>query len=201
MSETGAHLAGEALGGRTHVCAFFANRAAAHRALIPFAREGLDQGERVVRVVAAARRRSYLATLRAAGVDVTAAQASGALRVEAWRTRTCAAGGSTRRRCWRSSWIPSPKAGRRGSRARAGSPTWTGRSMGRRRSRRSPTTRLGPIVRCADCRISRSAPTTPAVSGHPRCSRSWPPILWLSSTADCDRRAAAAAGRRPTTGS
>lgn len=84
MTETGAHLAGAVLGGRAHVCALFGNRADSDRALIPFAREGLDQGERVVRVVSAARRRSYLATLRAAGVDVTAAQAAGALQVEAW---------------------------------------------------------------------------------------------------------------------
>ena len=84
MNETAAHLAGAELRGSSHICAFFGNRAEADRELIPFASEGLDHGERVVRVVAAARRDSYLTTLREAGVDVDGAQASGALLVEAW---------------------------------------------------------------------------------------------------------------------
>jgi AcrR family transcriptional regulator len=84
MNEAAAHLAGAELRGSSHICAFFGNRAEADRELIPFAREGLDHHERVVRIVAATRRDSYLATLHEAGVDVDGARASGALLVETW---------------------------------------------------------------------------------------------------------------------
>ncbi|HTC85331.1 MAG TPA: MEDS domain-containing protein [Candidatus Acidoferrum sp.] len=78
------HLAGEEIHGNGHVGAFFRNRADADRTLIPFVREGLDRGDRIVRIVASARRDAYVSTLRDAGVDVDGAQSSGALLVETW---------------------------------------------------------------------------------------------------------------------
>ncbi len=84
VDEPAAHLAGQELSGGRRICAFFRNRAQAEEALVPFMREGLAAGERVVRVVASGRRESDLTTLQAAGVDTRAALASGALQVEVW---------------------------------------------------------------------------------------------------------------------
>jgi AcrR family transcriptional regulator len=78
------HLAGEEVRGSGHICAFFRDQAEADGVLIPFVAEGLAGGDRVVRIVAAARREAYFSTLQGAGVDVGTALATARLRVEVW---------------------------------------------------------------------------------------------------------------------
>jgi hypothetical protein len=75
-------LAGAELGDYRHVCAFFANPEDEYRTLLPFAREGLEHGERLVQFVPRARE-DHVARLRAAGIDV-----DGARRSQQMETRT-----------------------------------------------------------------------------------------------------------------
>jgi hypothetical protein len=60
-------LAGSVLGYRRHVCAFFSGRDEEYQVLLPFVRDGLERGEKVVHTVDPERRGEHFARLEAGG--------------------------------------------------------------------------------------------------------------------------------------
>jgi hypothetical protein len=77
---TPVRLAGVELGDCRHICAFFATQEDEYRTLLPFAREGIEHGERLVHFVPQ-ERRDHLARMRAAGIDVDDARRNQQLEV------------------------------------------------------------------------------------------------------------------------
>ena len=78
-------LAGSALNRSCHVCAFFHSQEEAYRVLMPFIRDGFENGDRAFHVVDPAHRPDHLRRLEREGIDVTAAEANGQLEVRRWR--------------------------------------------------------------------------------------------------------------------
>ena len=78
-------LAGGILGQQRHVCAFFNTQDETRRVLLPFVKEGLERGEKVIQIVDPASYDDHLDSLGAAEIDVAAAQARGQLEVRDWR--------------------------------------------------------------------------------------------------------------------
>ena len=64
-------LNGSNLGPRAHICAFFNNPDEEYRTLLPFIREGLDNGEKAFHTVAPSRREDHLRRLAAGGLDAS----------------------------------------------------------------------------------------------------------------------------------
>ncbi len=77
-------LAGQELGEHRHVVALVEGPAEADELLLPFIAEGLQRGDRVVNILDPEVRDAHLRRLKAAGVDVRAATASGQLDVRTW---------------------------------------------------------------------------------------------------------------------
>lgn len=71
-----------------HICAFFNNKEEKHRTILPFIREGLEQGEKVVRLVHATEREEIRQRLRDDGIDVDGAEKRGELEVTPWPQTT-----------------------------------------------------------------------------------------------------------------
>jgi hypothetical protein len=69
---------------RPHICGFFNSHDDELRAVVPFILEGLEKGEKAFHTVDPGRRAAHLRQLASAGIDVTAAQASGQLEVHDW---------------------------------------------------------------------------------------------------------------------
>jgi hypothetical protein len=67
------------------VCAFFNSRDEEYRVLLPFIKEGLDQGEKAFHITDPALKENHLQRIAAAGVDVPAAQRRGQLQVLVWQ--------------------------------------------------------------------------------------------------------------------
>jgi MEDS: MEthanogen/methylotroph, DcmR Sensory domain len=81
MSASGqpVRLAGSVLDRSRHVCAFFHNADERYRVILPFIREGLEAGDRVVLVSGESGRQEDLRRLEAAGIDVEAIEWKGEL--------------------------------------------------------------------------------------------------------------------------
>ena len=77
-------LAGSVLDRSRHVCAFFHSKEEEYRVLLPFIKEGFDQGDRAFHIVDPRHRLEHLRRLREAGIDVTEAQRKGQLEVRRW---------------------------------------------------------------------------------------------------------------------
>jgi hypothetical protein len=77
-------LAGSALDGQYHTCAFFRSREEEYEVLVPFITEGLAAGEKALHITDPALRADHIGRLAEAGVDTAAAQATGQLQVLAW---------------------------------------------------------------------------------------------------------------------
>lgn len=78
------HLAGLALTCPCHVCAFYRGAEEQSRILLPFLKEGLLAGDRVMSVGDVSDRAQWTDRLRQAGVDVTQAERNGQLQMEVW---------------------------------------------------------------------------------------------------------------------
>jgi hypothetical protein len=70
-------IAGRTLGRHAHVCALFNSRDEQYRVLLPFIRDGLEVGDRVVQCVGRERWEDNLRRLRGARVDAEGAQRTG----------------------------------------------------------------------------------------------------------------------------
>jgi hypothetical protein len=74
-------LCGQCLSGRQHICAFVDSTDEQYRILNPFFREGIDAGEEVVTIVESEFHGEHLRRMRAGGVGVDAAVATGQLKL------------------------------------------------------------------------------------------------------------------------
>lgn len=78
-------LAGSMLSHSCHVCAFFHSKDEEYRVLMPFIKEGFDNGDRAFHVVDPKHREEHLKRLRNAGIDVAKAEEDGQLEVRRWQ--------------------------------------------------------------------------------------------------------------------
>ena len=86
-------LAGSVLGERRHVCAFFNSREDEYNVMLPFIKDGLDNGDRAIHLVGASRRDDHLQRLTAAGIDTVAAQRTGQFQMRDWEETYFSGGG------------------------------------------------------------------------------------------------------------
>lgn len=77
-------LAGSTLSRSCHVCAFFHSKEEEYRVLMPFIKDGFEQGDRAFHVVAGEHRSDHLARLIREGIDVGDAQRNDQLEVRRW---------------------------------------------------------------------------------------------------------------------
>jgi len=78
------HLAGSVLDRKRHVCAFFHSKEEEYRVLMPYIKEGFDQGDRAFHIIDQHRRQDHARRLQDAGIDVAAAQDNEQLVVRYW---------------------------------------------------------------------------------------------------------------------
>jgi hypothetical protein len=67
-----------------HVCAFFHSREEEYRVLLPFIREGFEQGDKAFHIVEESHRPEHRRRLQKAGIDVEGAESKGQLEVRRW---------------------------------------------------------------------------------------------------------------------
>jgi hypothetical protein len=77
-------LAGSVLHRSRHVCAFFHKKDEEYQVLLPFVKEGFEQGHKAFHIVDPAHRDEHLRRLNEAGIDVAEAERSGQLEVRRW---------------------------------------------------------------------------------------------------------------------
>jgi hypothetical protein len=77
-------LAGSVLDRSRHVCAFFHRKEEESRVLLPFIKEGFDQGDRAFHIIDPRHRPEHLRRLHEAGIDVPEAERKGQLEVRRW---------------------------------------------------------------------------------------------------------------------
>jgi hypothetical protein len=78
-------LAGSVLKHSCHVCALFHSKEEEYRVLMPFIKDGFEQGDRAFHVVDPKHRSEHLQRLAQEGIDVAAAEARGQLEVRRWQ--------------------------------------------------------------------------------------------------------------------
>jgi len=78
-------LAGSALRHSCHVCAFFHSKEEEYRVLMPFIKEGIEEGDRAVHIVDPQHRDTHVRRLQEEGIDVDDRLASGQLEVRRWQ--------------------------------------------------------------------------------------------------------------------
>jgi hypothetical protein len=78
-------LAGSTLTDSCHACAFFHSQEEKYRVLMPFIKEGFENGDRAFHIVNPDDRAKHLERLEHEGIDTAEAQAKGLLEVLHWR--------------------------------------------------------------------------------------------------------------------
>jgi hypothetical protein len=84
VADTPVRLAGRTLTHRRHVCAFFNSREEQNEILMPFLKEGLARGEKILRIIDPHLRDEYLSAYSAGGIDVQEAEQNGQLDIRHW---------------------------------------------------------------------------------------------------------------------
>ena len=82
--ESEVRLAGTALGRSRHVCAFFGTKDEEYRVLLPFIKEGFEQGDKAFHIVKDDHRPEHRRRLRRAGIAADEAERTGQLEVRRW---------------------------------------------------------------------------------------------------------------------
>jgi hypothetical protein len=77
-------LAGSVLDRKRHVCAFFHSKEEEYRVLIPFIKEGFEQGDRAFHIIDGHRRQDHMRRLQEAGIDIAGADGEERLVVRRW---------------------------------------------------------------------------------------------------------------------
>jgi hypothetical protein len=77
-------LAGTALGRSRHVCAFFHTKDEEYKVLLPFIKEGFEQGDKAFHIVKDDHRPEHRRRLQQAGIAVGEAERKGQLEVCRW---------------------------------------------------------------------------------------------------------------------
>jgi MEDS: MEthanogen/methylotroph, DcmR Sensory domain len=73
-------LAGRTLARKRHVCTFFNSREEQNKVLMPFLKEGIDRGEKILRIMDPSLRDEFLSAYRAGGLDVQGAEQTANLK-------------------------------------------------------------------------------------------------------------------------
>ena len=77
-------LFGENLEEGMHICTFFRTSAERYRVLMPFIREGMEQGDRALHIVNPSLRNEHAQRVADAGIDAARAQVEGQLEIMGW---------------------------------------------------------------------------------------------------------------------
>lgn len=77
-------LAGSTLTHSCHVCAFFHTEEEKYRVLMPFIKEGFENGDRAFHIVGPQQRTDHLNRLEQEGIDTATAEENGQLEVRNW---------------------------------------------------------------------------------------------------------------------
>src|SRR5437016_6389188 len=77
-------LFGENLDEGMHICTFFRTSAERYRVLMPFIREGMDQGDRAFHIVNPSLRSEHAQHIAEAGIDAARAEVEGQLEIIGW---------------------------------------------------------------------------------------------------------------------
>ena len=77
-------LAGRTLSHTNHICAFFNSREEQNKILMPFFKDGYDQGEKLFHVVDSNLHEDHRCACRQGGIQVDTAEASGQLEIHDW---------------------------------------------------------------------------------------------------------------------
>ena len=77
-------LAGRTLSHTNHICAFFNSPEEQYKVLMPFFKDGYDQGEMLFHIVDAHLHADHRCACRQGGIDVDKAEASGQLQIHDW---------------------------------------------------------------------------------------------------------------------
>ena len=78
------HLAGSTIHPPCHACAFFHTRDEEFEVLLPFVREGFEQGDKSFHTIDDRQRDEYVERLASAGLDVAGTSQSGQLEIRGW---------------------------------------------------------------------------------------------------------------------
>jgi hypothetical protein len=77
-------LFGENLDEGMHICTFFRTPAERYRVLMPFIREGMEQGDRALHIVDPSLRSQHAQHIADAGIDTARAEVEGQLEIMGW---------------------------------------------------------------------------------------------------------------------
>ena len=77
-------LAGTVIGRKRHVCAFFNRKEEKYRVLMPFIKEGFDQGDRALHFIDPRIRAEHMRRLEQAGIDVAEAERKDQMEIRPW---------------------------------------------------------------------------------------------------------------------
>src|ERR1700704_6668346 len=77
-------LFGETLDEGMHICTFFRSSAERYRVLMPFIREGMEQGDRAFHIVDPSLRSEHTQRIAEAGIDTARAEVEGQLEIIGW---------------------------------------------------------------------------------------------------------------------
>jgi predicted fused transcriptional regulator/phosphomethylpyrimidine kinase len=77
-------LAGSVLDRKRHVCAFFNSKEEEYRVLMPFIKEGFDQGDRALHFIDPRNRAEHMRRLKQAGIDVAESERKDQLEIRLW---------------------------------------------------------------------------------------------------------------------
>jgi hypothetical protein len=75
---------GENLDEGMHICTFFRTSAERYRVLMPFIREGMEQGDRALHIVNPSQRSEHTQRIAEAGIDPAPAEVEGQLEIIGW---------------------------------------------------------------------------------------------------------------------
>jgi hypothetical protein len=78
------HLFGENLDEGMHICTFFRTAEDRYRVLMPFIREGMEQGDRAFHIVDPSLRSKHTQRIAEAGIDTARAEVEGQLEIIGW---------------------------------------------------------------------------------------------------------------------
>ena len=94
------HLAASTLNQHRHVCAFFYTPEEKYRVLLPFIREGIEQGERAFHVIDPRFYNHHLSRLQAAGINTDEEEKDGLRKVHPWQDAYLEQGYFDQNACW-----------------------------------------------------------------------------------------------------
>src|SRR6266404_9146212 len=76
-----------------HICTFFRSSAEKYRVLMPFIREGMEQGDRAFHIVNPSLRSEHAQRIAEAGIDAAPAEVEGQLAIIGWAEAPLRGGG------------------------------------------------------------------------------------------------------------